>query len=253
MEKISAGLKKKYDCIFSLGVICYCAELLTKARLRTFSAPFDWLCGASLEKRIDFLCNDFQDFLNIEDLEKTGERDHPENCDIYINKKNQIEFNHDFPKRVALEDSFPKVKAQYDKKIKRLKEKIKASKNTLIVYMDHDENCMSTNQAIISYIDRINNKFNKTTIDFLYIKHNKEMKDNEYSLEKISDNAYVAQVHNIKRTNNDLGNYKNCKRILKKIKARRNLKEMLLKISKGRTRVRVYLLGFKIMSFKVNE
>lgn len=252
MKKVLDIFKNKYDCIFSLGSACFSAELLTKAKLRVFSSPFDWLLGGTLEKRIDLLCNNFKDFLNLDDLEKTGERDYPENCDIYRNNSNGIVFNHDFPKHEELSKSYPKVKDKYDKRINRLNQKLYNAKNTLIIHMELTERVFDKDEMIL-LIENLNKKFNTANIDFLYIKHNNQMKDKEYTITQISKNIYFAELYNKKRDNDDLGNYQNCKRLLSKIKKHKTLSDMLLKISKGRTRVRVYLFGIKIMSFKINE
>lgn len=251
MEKILDIFKNKYDCIFSLGSACFSAELLTKAKLRIFSSPFDWLSNGTFVERGELLCNNFKDFLNIEDLVKIGERDFPENCDIYSNNVNGIVFHHDFPKREELSNNYQKVKDKYDNRINRLNEKLCNSQNSLIFYMEIYEAYMSKEEEIISLIEKINKKFDKTNIDILYIKHNPEMKDKEYRISQISNNAYVAELYNTQRDSGDPGNYKNCKKLLSKIKIRKKFSEILLKISKGRTRVRVYLFGIKIMSFKV--
>lgn len=253
MKKVLDIFKNKYDCVFSLGSLCFSAELLTKAKLRVFSSPFDWLCGGSFQQRVELICNNFEDFLNIEDLEKTGERSYPENCDIYQNNRSGIIFNHDFLKGQELSESYPKVKDKYDKRINRLNEKLYDSPKSLIVFMELFENQISKDEEIISFIEKINKRYNKTSIDILYIKHNSKMEDKECNISQISQNAYVAELYNKLRDNDDLGNYQNCKKILSKIKIRKSLTDMLLKVSKGRTRVRIYLFGIKIMSFKVGH
>jgi len=253
MKQILDIFKNKYNCVFSLGSACYSAELLAKAKLRVFSSPFDWLSGGTLEEKCELICNNFSSFFNIEDLEKTGEREYPENCDIYNNNRNGIFFNHDFPKGEELSKNYQKVKNKYDSRISRLNEKLSTSQNSLIVYMELFDERINNDDEIISLIEGINEKFNKKTIDILYIKHNKEMKDKEFKISQISKNAYVAELFNKQRDGDDSGNYKNCKKLLSKIKIHKSLGEMLLKISKGRKRVRVYLFGIKIMSFKVGE
>ena len=250
MKKALDIYKNKYDCIFSLGSACFSAELLTKANLRVFSSPFDWLSGGTFEEKGNLICNDFKDFFNIEDLEKIGERDYPENCDVYINNHNGIMFNHDFPKGEELSTNYQKVKGKYENRINRLTEKLHNSQNSLIVYMELFEDRMNKDEEIISVINKINKKFDKNTIDILYIKHNKDMKDNDCKIFQISENAYVVELYNKLRDNDDVGNFKNCKNVLSKIKLRKTLKDMLLKVNKGRTRVRVYLFGIKIMSYK---
>lgn len=242
--------KNKYDCIFSMGSACFSAELLTKAKLRVFSSPFDWLRGGNFKTRGELICNGFKDFLDIEYLEKTGQRDYPERCDIYLNKYNGIGFFHDFPKDEILADSHPKVKEKYDRRIDRLIEKLCHSEHSLIIYMEMFEDDINDKGVILPLIDKINKKFNKSSIDLLYIKHNQNMKDGEYKIYQATNNAYIVELYNRNRDNNDYGNYKNCKRILSKIKLKKSFNEMFLKVFRGRSRTRVYLFGFKIMSFK---
>ena len=103
--------KKKYDCIFSLGSACFCAEMLTKSNLRVFSSPFDWLNGGSFSQRMEFIYTNFENFLNIEGLKKIGEREYPESCDIYLNEQTSVIFNHDFPKGLDLTEGYKIVKA----------------------------------------------------------------------------------------------------------------------------------------------
>lgn len=243
----------KYDCIFSMGSACFSAELLTKAKLRVFSSPFDWLRGGNFKTRGELICNGFEDFLNIEYLEKIGEREYPENCDIYSNKHNGIEFIHDFPKGEKLADSYPKVKNKYDRRIDRLIEKLYNSEHSLIVYMELFDDDINGEDVILPLADKINKKFNKDCIDVLYIKHSQTIKDGEHKIYQASKNVYIAELYNRKRDNDDYGNYKNCKWILSKIKLKKSFNEMFLKVFKGRTRVRIYFLGFKIMSFKVGH
>ena len=97
---------KHYDCVFSFGEGCLCASILSKLGLRHFSSPFDWMYGATFEERMNILLNNFDNFLNKEDMVFVGQRDNPEPCDIYFNKRTQICFNHDFPLNVPLEKSF---------------------------------------------------------------------------------------------------------------------------------------------------
>lgn len=253
MKKNLDIFKNKYDCVFSLGLACFSAELLTKAKLRVFSSPFDWINGGNFKTRMALILNDFKDFLNIDGLEKIGEREYPENCDIYKNNLNEVIFYHDFPKGEELSNSYQKVKDKYDKRINRLNEKLSDSKKSLIIYMEIFEENIFKDEEITSLTEEINKKFDKTTIDVLYIIHNKGMKDREVKIYQASQNAYIAELYNKQRDNDDLGNYKNCKKFLSKIKIHKTFREMLLKISKGRKRVRVYLFGIKIMSFKVND
>lgn len=250
MNKKLNVFKYKYDCVFSLGSACFSSELLTRSQLRIFSSPFDWVAGGSFQERGNLICNDFKDFLGLDNLEKTGEREYPENCYIYLNKKTNIYFHHDFPKEEAINNSYPKVQEKYDRRINRLKEKLVNSKRILIVYMELEKELINANSEIISLTENINNKFGNNNIDLLYIRHDDTMEDNKFNIVQISNNAYVADLYNLRRHDRAQGNHKNCKQILKKIKIRRSFKDLLLKISKTRTKARVYLFGVKIMTVK---
>lgn len=81
---------KKFDLIVSIGEDCSCTSYLRRCNLQKLSYPFDWLTNAPFENRIDLIINDFNDFLNIDDLEimqKPTEFESDSNCDYYENKK----------------------------------------------------------------------------------------------------------------------------------------------------------------------
>ena len=61
-------MKQKYDIIYSIGRDCACAMYMKQANLRACSGPFDWLTNANFETRIDLILNDFQDFINKNDI-----------------------------------------------------------------------------------------------------------------------------------------------------------------------------------------
>ena len=63
-------LSKKFDLMISLGEKCGCALYLRKFKLRDHSYPFDWLCKAPFEKRIELIVNDFEGFFLKENLKK---------------------------------------------------------------------------------------------------------------------------------------------------------------------------------------
>lgn len=243
--------KNKYGCIFSLGSACFCAEMLTKSSLRVFSSPFDWIGGGNISYRINFICNNFQDFLNISGLKKIGEREYPESCDVYHNDETGIVFKHDFPKGMPLEEGYKVVKESFDRKNNRLIEKIKNSKNTLMVYMTDGSYCDTTDD-LIKTVNQINQCFEKNSIDLLYIAHNPKFSQDEIKLEKISENIYYAEMFNFNE-NGDPGNYKTCGKILTKIKLKKTWKDMLFKVSKGRKRMRIYVFGIKILSFEYHN
>ena len=59
---------QKFDLIFSIGEDCACSSYLRRYNLQDYSYPFDWLTKATFKTRLDLLLNDFQGFLEKENL-----------------------------------------------------------------------------------------------------------------------------------------------------------------------------------------
>ncbi|MDR2526924.1 MAG: papain-like cysteine peptidase [Rickettsiales bacterium] len=139
--------KTTYDCVFSLGSGCFTAYALRKAHLRKFSAPYDWVYGCTLEKRISFLINGFKDFFNKEDfelLEIKSKGTKLRRVDgilmvpgrHYRNKRTGLSYPHDFEQDGDFDMKFSLTKSKYEKRIQRLLDKINNGKNILMVYTE---------------------------------------------------------------------------------------------------------------------
>ena len=267
-----AGKRIKYDCVFSLGEVCFCANYLRAMRLRKFSAPFDWVAGATFEERMNFLLNDFQNFLNKEDLKYHGKREYPEPCDIYYNRRTHIIFNHDFPLFKSFDESFPKVKERYQRRIKNLYNRLNNAKLALVVYMEQAEtkSGIEANKKLCALMDELNQKFPTTHIDLMYIRHNEEMPDDEYSMKRIDAHVIVAECFDRTRKERStaIGNYHNVRRLFKNIRCRdnffnslayriyylaRNIRKMIYrhKIKNGEEYIRI--LGIKVYRRQLEE
>lgn len=169
-------LNDEYDFIFGIGAACSCSETLRKCGLQFQSYPLDWLYRGNLKTRIDLIVNDFQDFINKEDLVKSGEREHPLPCDIYTNIRNKIVFNHDFALHKNLDDTYPGVKEKYDRRIKRLYENIEKSNKILVVYVQTPTmrtKIKKIKRCIKENLPNLQEKFPNKDIKFLYIAHKK--------------------------------------------------------------------------------
>lgn len=125
--------KRKFDLVFSIGHRCFTSLMLRQNNLQVASFPFDWLLNTEYKQSMEFLCNNFKDFLNKEDLE-LAENEGNEFHDTYKNKRNKFSLVHDFPVSVDFDKQFELVKAKYTKRAMRLIEKIKASKTVLLLY-----------------------------------------------------------------------------------------------------------------------
>jgi hypothetical protein len=130
---------KRYDLAFSLGRACSCTETLRKAGLQHLSFPWDWIAGNGSDS--DILCrteivrNGFRDWLRLEDLVPDSRPGGP-GKDRYRNTRTGYSYNHDFPKGVPLESSYPEVKAKYDRRIARFLKLLGTAKSVLIACID---------------------------------------------------------------------------------------------------------------------
>lgn len=199
--------KNKYDFIFSLGEACSCSEALRKNDLQVVTNPFDWITGTTLEENVDILLNDFNNFMNFEDLEFANctNENKSDLCDVYKNKRNKIVFNHEIPAGVKLEDCFEKVKEKYNRRIKRLYEKIEKAQKVLIVYIEvpFNENKLKDNSRLVDALDKIKTKFPNTKIDFLYFTNDTSYEPMKYKKEII--NSEIVKIYgNYERLNDML-------------------------------------------------
>lgn len=213
--------KKEYDFIVSIGEDCACSIYLRNHHLQFKSYPFDWLTNASFETRLHFILNDFDNFLNFEDLKflpKDPKVFNDKNCDYYENIRNGFYYYHEFPVGVEIKDSLPEVKTKYDRRIKRLYEMISQSEKVLFVWLSHLKN--TDNDLIVSLNNQINKKFAKK-IDFLIIENDPSKIGDEVKITELSPSIIKYNLDtaswNVSK-NQTLGNKKNCDKIFKQYK-----------------------------------
>ena len=125
--------KRKFDLVISLGHRCFTSLMLRQNNLQVASFPFDWLLNTEYKQGLEFLCNNFENFLEKEDL-VLSENEGNEFHDTYLNKRTKFSLVHDFPVNVDFDKQFEIVKVKYTKRASRLIEKIKASNTVLLVY-----------------------------------------------------------------------------------------------------------------------
>lgn len=180
-------LTTKYDFVFSIGEACPCTQVLRQLGLQDASYPFDWLFGSTFIGRCKILTEEFKDFIRKEDLEYSYE-ERSLKCNAYYNKLNDIVFNHDFLKSLDFEEAYPLVKEKYDRRIRRLLEKIKNSNSVLVVYLEipTSNHIEISNQEILQGYSILKKKFGDK-INLLYIKNSRcETKIEEFENGKIT-------------------------------------------------------------------
>lgn len=135
-----------YQYIVSLGCHCFSANALRLAHLRSFAAPFDWICGGDINTRIKYLENQFQDFFNHDDFVYNA----PGN---YANKHTGFVHPHDFPKNADFDAVFPDCAAKYERRARRLVRILQTNSRILLVYTgkDQDKNDI---QKLLDMLDR---------------------------------------------------------------------------------------------------
>ncbi len=121
----------RYDLIFGMGEACSCSQALRAAGLQFASFPWDWIAFPSMPERAKIMCDGFKGWLEMADLEYVATTGGGKVQ--YRNVKNGIIFNHDFTADVPLSESFPVVKARYDRRIARLDRLIRAAQRPVLV------------------------------------------------------------------------------------------------------------------------
>ena len=164
---------KKYDFIFGIGRACACSQSLRLAGLQLLSLPWDWLATTTkpdcpdLRMRLGIIESGFSDWLREEDLEFIS--DHADNGkDQYRNRRYPITYLHDFPRGVPLHESFPAVKAKYDRRVARFQRLMAESKSSVLaVCMDSPVADMADVAACREAQRRLQALYPHVKVDFL--------------------------------------------------------------------------------------
>lgn len=96
----------------SLGAYCAVAASMSKFGLRSWSGPFDWLVTNSFKWVLYFVENDFEGFLERNDLERWEN-----NPRAFKNKKSDFRFFHD--KEFLFEEQYDGLRQKYMRRIDR--------------------------------------------------------------------------------------------------------------------------------------
>ncbi len=174
MKKVNKIKSKKYDLIFSMGVACPCTDLLRSLKLQEWSYPFDWVFGSDLNGRCNILLNDFDGWFEKADfvmLEPTSVSCHS----VWINKKTQIIYNHDFQENSCdINESYQAVRSKYNRRCNRLLGKLKKVRRIAIVWIDRPDkkNPTASPEEILQCYSRIVEKYSdKRYLDLYYVHH----------------------------------------------------------------------------------
>ncbi len=120
---------KTYDAFIPIGETCIATYNLRHQKLQYESLPFDWIWIRDIKIVECFLKTHFTNFLRKDALVYKG----PDNqkTDIYVNTLNDVEFWHDFPINVPLDDCYDEIYNKYQRRISRLYDQIEKSQRIL--------------------------------------------------------------------------------------------------------------------------
>lgn len=184
---------RKYDFIFGIGRACACSQSLRRAGLQLLSLPWDWLAinpkpeGSDLHIRLHIMENGFSDWLNKEDLVFAGH--HAEyGKDQYRNVRYNIVHPHDFPRDVPLDESYPAVKAKYDRRVARFKRLVaEARSGVLAVYMDTPVSPKASVAECKEAHKRLQSLYPQVKVDFLMLSLAEGRRFDDRTVEDLGD------------------------------------------------------------------
>lgn len=160
---------KKYDLAFSLGSSCSVTQALRAVGLQYVSYPFDWVATPGLEQSVSILTGGFRDWLDADALRLVDVR-HGVGfmTRIYRNEKTGIGFSHEFSDFFRFEESYPKVKAVYDRRIARFLADLKQAKRVLAVYSELPIRSALPDEQLIRARQTLADAYPDAEIDFVY-------------------------------------------------------------------------------------
>ncbi len=169
---VSLLIHKKYQHIIPIGEACFVTTLLKNAGKREYSFPFDWLMGGNLKTRLDLILGNFENFFNEEDFALLDTNVVDDKCDIYINNKNSLIFNHDFAKNIPFHEAYIDAKEKYQRRITRLYDYLINKENVLLLYMDSVNSHQTiSNDELTEYLVKLNLQFKMKDVHLLYYKN----------------------------------------------------------------------------------
>lgn len=231
---------KKFDLVISLGEDCSCATYLRKFGLRKKSFPYDWLCGASFNTRVNLLLDNFKDFLNKEDFKINEKAQNNTSGDkrntSYVNLKNDFVFHHDFRADTPFDNMFPMVEEKYSRRISRMYNLIQTSQNVLFVF--YNKSSKLDNSDYIEAQKKLALKFSNTdkmqsgtkTYIYMLILENDDNADDVIKKECLGENVlkFTSNFNDWERDrhkNRVMGNIQLCNKVFRQIKVKRTFFE----------------------------
>lgn len=128
---------KTYDLAFSLGSSCGTSQALRAAGLQYASFPLDWVGIPEIGLAVESVVSEFEKWFEAEDLDlytvchTTGFLTR-----LYLHRKTRAIFSHEFSDFVPFSQSYPPVRATYDRRIARFNKEFAKAKRILGVWSE---------------------------------------------------------------------------------------------------------------------
>ena len=162
-------MKKEYDMAFSLGFCCGCSQSLRAAGLQFASHPFDWLGVPDSLTAAKVVGEGFEHWMDVDDFKLVDVNHGVGFCTrIYLNKRTQLGYSHEFSDMYRFEEAFPKVKEMYDRRVERFMSELGKAKRILAVYIERSQLGRADDSAVNETVDVLRRKFPDAEVDFLY-------------------------------------------------------------------------------------
>ena len=127
-------MKKNYDLIFSLGAACSCTQSLRKAGLQLASFPLDWIGVVPPSRKAEWIRDGYPELFELEDFKLMGVHE-GHSMLLVRNTRTGMSHPHDFPVGKSIAESYPEVRAKFDRRIVHFDRLLAKSKNILAVYV----------------------------------------------------------------------------------------------------------------------
>lgn len=208
---------KYYDLIISLGEVCFTSVTLRKLGLQQYSYPFDWSKGVLWDKcgemgfigKVNMIVNNFADAFNLVDLEEfSGDFEHE--FKFVRNKKTGLQYIHDFPKDKSLEEEFPYWNTKYQRRVKRLYEKISQSSQVLFVFIALSG--VLNEKEIKEAQVKLQKKFKNTSIEILILQNSEN--SNNVTVKRLTNQITEYYFHNTSDIPPYFANEELCEKII---------------------------------------
>lgn len=139
-----------FENFISLGHYCGVAASMSKLGLRSLSGPFDWYISGDFESVINCIENDFDGFLDKENLELL-------NAGLEF-KNNRYSFYLGHEVKVSFEDEYDSIYSKYMRRIAAFRKQIKA--RTCFIRAVSNEYELDYIESNIPYIEAVIKKYN---------------------------------------------------------------------------------------------